>query len=518
VRRGTLISWAKASAAALLAACALAAPTQLPAQLPPTLRVGVNGLPVSMGDPFRGNGRPGTLIWYALYDGLTQLNPKGQLVPSLALSWRATSPTVWRFTLRSGVRYANGRPFDAAAAAKVLNWLASPAARRTVVGNELRSLKSARAIGPLELEIVTARPDPILPKRLVAALMVEPDARARLGPDGFGRAPVGTGPYQLQSWDQRRRRVTLTRNPYSWRTVHYQRVQYIELPDAAVRTQALLSRDVDLAPVEIEELERLRRRGFTVLARSPMAVMSVGLRTERPTPGPLQDVRVRQALNYAVNKEAMARVLLHGLGRPSGQPAARGAFGHDPALKAYPYDPAKARRLLADAGYPKGFEMDIDVLINAWAADSLIFQAMQHDLRQVGVRANLRVVQLPAYLKNLQGNTWEADAFVASWNSAPYNDATRPMESFSCRRPKPFFCDKPLTARLAKASSIMDPAAREAAMRDVSAGFHEAAPAIFLVDQVDLWAHRPGLKSVELRNRIPIYEDIAPSGSGRPAP
>lgn len=496
--------------AALAAACLLAACGEQGARgdHEGVLRVGVGSLPVSQGDPFRGNGRPGTLVWYALFDGLTQLDEQGRLTPALALSWRSVSPTLWRFELRPGVRFSNGRPFDAEAAARVLNWTASPAGRRTVVGNELRTLVAARATGPLTLEIVTKGPDPIMPKRLVAAQMVEPDLWTKLGPDGFARAPVGTGPFQLKTWDQRRRRLVLTRNPHDWRSSALKGLEFVELPDAAVRTQALLSRDVDIAPVELEEIDRLRARGVTVRPAPSMSMMSVAFRTERPTASPLQDQRVRQALNYAVDKEAMVRLLLRGLGRPAGQPAPRGSAGHDPAIAPYPYDPARARRLLAEAGYPDGFPLTIAVQVNAWPADSLIFQAMAHDLRQVGVRPTLRIIQLPEYLKNLQTNGWTVDAFGASWNSAPYGDATRPMESFSCKRPKPFFCDKPLAGQLGAATVIMEDGEREAALHKVAAAYHDAAPALFLVETVDLWASAPGVAGVRIRNRTPIYEAI----------
>jgi len=484
-----------------------------------TLRVGVNSFPASLGNPFRGNGRPGTLVWYALFDGLTQLDENGRLVPALAIAWEATGPTTWRFRLRENVRYANGRPFDAAAAAAVLGWLASADGRRTVIGNELRVVKSARAIDARTLELVTSRPDPILPNRLVGALMVEPDAWARLGPDGFAREPVGTGPFVLERWDQRTRRIHVRANPHTWRPANFGRIVFVELPDAAVRTQALLSRDVDIAPVEIEELDRLRDRGFPVFTAPSMSVMSIAFITERERPSPLQDVRVRRALNHAVDKEAIARVLLRGLGRASGQPAPRVAFGHDPALAPYRYDPALARRLLAEAGYPNGFTLTAEIQINAIPADSLIYQSVAHYLRQVGVELTLRVIPFPQYLKKLATNGWTVEAFGATWNSAPYNDAMRPMETFSCRRPRPFFCDEPLAEALGAASRIADPERRLAAMRGVARGYHDAAPALFLVEQIDLYSHRPDLEGVQLRNRVPVYHRLSlASPTARRAP
>ncbi|MCA3254549.1 MAG: hypothetical protein INF91_02900 [Alphaproteobacteria bacterium] len=489
--------------------CLLAAATPAAAD---TLRIGVNTLPVSRGDPFKGNGRPGTLVWYALYDGLTRLDEQGRLAPALATRWTMVTPTRWRFDIRRGVRYSNGRPFDAATAAAVLNWLAGPGGKKTVVGNELRTLDKAMAAGPFELIVETNRPDPILPKRLIAALMVEPRAWAERGPADFAFAPVGTGPYRLAGWDQRRRTVTLVRNPYAWRRGAMARLEFVELPDAAVRTQALLSRDVDIAPVEIEEIDRLHDRRVPTLTVPSMSVMSIALINQRPGPSPLKDQRVRQALNLAVDREALARVLLRGYGRPASQPAPRGSFGHDPTLPPLAHDPARARKLLAEAGYPNGFPLTIEVQTNAFPADSLIFQSVASDLRKIGVRPTIRVITLADYLRKLGGNLWTVDAFGATWNSAPYNDVTRPMESFSCKRPKPFFCDKAVAGELSAATARLDEREREAALKAMARRYREVAPALLLVEQIDIYGHQPDLAGVGIANRVPVWENIKRKG------
>jgi peptide/nickel transport system substrate-binding protein len=489
---------------------AVGASTVADVQPPSTLRVAVNGFPASLGNPYKGNGRPGTLVWYALFDSLTQLDEQGRLVPGLATSWQLVEPTRWRFELRPDVRFANGKPFDAQAAAAVIDWLISKSGRATVIGNELRGVTAARVVAPLTIEIDTQRPDPILPKRMVGAFMVEPQAWASLGPDGFALQPVGTGPYVLERWDHRARRAHAKLNPHRWRSAGFERMEFVELPEAAVRTQALLSKDVDVALVEIEELDRLESRGYPVVAAPSMSVMSVAFITERATPSPLQDRRVRQALNYAVDQEAIARTLLRGYGRPAGQPAPAISFGHDPQLQPYPYDPQRARQLLAEAGYPNGFEMTAEIQINAFPADSLIYQSMAHYLRQVGVDVKLQLTTFPQYLRNLQRNSFTGDAFGSAWNSAPYNDVTRPMETFSCNKPRPFFCDPALAQQLREASTILDEDARLAALRKLARAYHDAAPALFLVEQVDLYAHRPELGNVRLRNRVPIYEAITP--------
>jgi peptide/nickel transport system substrate-binding protein len=323
--------------------------------------------------------------------------------------------------------------------------------------------------------------------------------------------PIGTGPYVLERWDRRTRRAYAKANPHRWRATHFERMEFVELPEAAVRTQSLLSRDVDVTSVEIEELDRLAKRGFPVIAASSMSVMSIAFITERAKPSPLQDVRVRQALNYAVDRAAIARELLRGYGRAASQPATAVSFGHDPELLPYPYDPQRARQLLAEAGYANGIALTADVQIGAFPADTLIYQSMAHYLRQVGVDVTLRLITFSQYLRNLQANTFTGDAFGSTWNSAPYNDATRPMETFSCSRPRPFFCDRALTGQLKAASTILDEGGRLAAMRQLARAYQQAAPALFLVEQVDLYAHAPQLANVRLRNRVPIYEAIAPA-------
>lgn len=502
-------------AGAIIASAALAGDPSVemprpdaPESIAGTLRVGVNSFPASLGSPYQGNGRPGTSIWYALFDALTELDADRNLVPALALSWRLDTPTRWVFELRAGVKYANGAPFDARAAARVLQWLGTSAGRATVIGNELRHVSSAQATGPLTLVIETRDPDPILPKRMVGALMVEPDAWNRLGPADFAMQPIGTGPYVLERWDQRKRRAHATRNAHAWRPGRFERMEWVELPDAAVRTQALLSEDIDIAAVEIEEMDRLVDRGYPVLSAPSMSTMSIAFITERDTPGPLQDVRVRQALNYAVDRELIARVLLRGKSRGAGQPGPAGTFGHDPDLPPFPYDPARARELLAEAGYPDGFRLLAEVLPNAFPADGLIFQTAAHYLRKVGVELTLRNLTFPQYLRNLQQNSFAGDAFGTAWNSAPYDDVTRPMELFSCARRKPFFCDEALTAELERAKRIIPEEERRQAMHELSRRYREVAPALFLVEQIDLFAHAPALTNVTIANRVPVYREI----------
>lgn len=472
------------------------------------LRVAAGSLPPSLGNPFRGNGRPGSLLWLAIYDGLTAIDDDGNLGPSLATDWTLIEPTVWRFRLREGVRYSNKRPFDAQAAAEVFAFLHSEQGKRTLIGSEARGIISARAVGPLELEIRTQRPDPVLPRRLAAFMMIEPKALAEMGMDAYARNPIGTGAFVMTGWDQRTRRLTLARNPASWRPATIEGVIFYELPSAAGRTQALLSGDVDLSLVDLEETERLNRNGFHVIHTPSMQVKAYSFRNVGGNPAsPLRDVRVRQALNYAVDKDAIASLLPAGA-NPSGQPAPRGAFGHDPSIPPYSYDREKARRLLADAGYPNGFKLTMEVMTDAAPGDDLMSQAVAEYWRAVGVETRLKVMTMPDFLMKYQTNSWAGEALALSWNSFQYYDVTRSMEDFSCLRPTPFFCDTVITEKLKTAREIMNDNERLKAYQELSRLYREAAPSLFLIEHQDLFAHAPRVENVKIRHRVPVYEDM----------
>ena len=472
------------------------------------LRVGVASLPASLGNPYRGNGRPGSLLWHAIFDGLTRLDFDGDPEPALAVEWALVSPNVWRFTLREGVRYSNGRPFDADAVVEVFEWLATPEGRRNLIGIEMRDIVAVRAIDALTVEFETANPDPVLPRRLVTVNIVEPRALQEMGLDAYSRAPVGTGAFVMTRWDQRRRHLTLERNSDSWRASSLDRLVFLELPSSAGRTQALLSGDVDLALIDLEEMDRLERGGFPILSTPSMQVKAYTFRVEGSSENsPIRDVRVRQALNYAVDKGAIS-ALLPGGAVPSGQPAPRGVFGHDPSIEPYPHDPERARALLAEAGWPEGFELTMEVLTDAAPGDDLMTQAVAEYWRQVGVNTRLRIVTLPEYLNRLLTNNWRGDAFALSWNSFQYNDITRAMNDFSCGRFVPYFCDEAITAEFQAARVLHDEDARLEAYHALARAYREAAPSVFLVEHRDLFAYGPHVEGVQIRHRVPVYEEI----------
>jgi peptide/nickel transport system substrate-binding protein len=475
------------------------------------LRYGSKGVPVHFGNPFMANGSPSNYVWAAMFDALTQIDAKGQLQPALALSWENIEPKAWRFKLRPGVTFSNGEPFTADAVVTTIAWLKTPEGRRSVIGNEMRDVSAAEKVDDLTVVIRTERPDAILPRRISAVLLVAPKAWTTLGADGFAKTPGTTGSYALKDWGESTGRVLLEKFPKSWRPAAIDKLTVINLPDNAARMQALQSRQVDIAGnVNIDDFESVQAFGGRIASGSAASVMSIAFRVSDGQLKPLKDVRVRQALNYAVDKDALSAALMRGLTLAAGQPAARGVTGYDPSIAPYPYDPAKAKALLKEAGYERGFSMRTAVIVDRTPGDAAVYQTVADMLAQIGVKMELRTVPFATWLLKYLNGTWEKeiDAFSLSWTSGPYNDVARPMEIYSCLKNAPFYCDEPLTQRLVAVGEMMELAKRETMLKELGRAYREVAPSLFLLDLNDFFAVRSGVDNVSIVNRVPEYHKI----------
>jgi peptide/nickel transport system substrate-binding protein len=475
------------------------------------LRYGSKGVPVSFGNPYMANGSPSSYVWFAMFDALTQIDGKGQLQPALAQSWENIEPKAWKFKLKPNITFSNGEPFNAEAVTTAITWLKTPEGRRSVIGGEIRDVVTAEKVDDLTVIIRTEKPDAILPRRMSAVLIGAPKAWTKLGPDGFAKAPATTGSFMIKDWGEGAGRITLDAFKQSWRAPIVDRLTIINLPDNPARIQALQSNQIDIAGnINVDDIDTVEGSGGKVVSGSSASVAAIAFRVADGQNKALKDVRVRQALNYAVDKDALNKALLRGLTPPSGQPAAIGAVGYNPDIKHYPYDPAKAKAMLKEAGFGNGFTMKVDVMVDRTPGDAAVYQTMADMLGQIGVKVELRTITFPSWLSKYLTGTFDkdTDAFTLSWNAGPYNDVQRPMEIYSCLWPKPFFCDDGLTKQLTAAGQEMDLAKREGLLRTLGQGYHDAAPALFLLNLNDFFGVRAGVDDVEIVNRVPAYHKV----------
>ena len=352
-----------------------------------TITIAVPGLPPSQGNPFKeGPGTPGIHTYAAIFDALTRVDDKGIVRARLATYWKTVNSTTWRFTLREGVKFSNGEAFNADAVNETIDFLTSADGRKTVIGStELPELTGSKKVSEYVIDITTKTPDAILPAKLAALYIVAPKAWKSAGQDVFAKAPIGTGPFKVDSITTTR--IEMSAFTGSWRQPKAAKLIITPLADAASRLQALQSGQVNMvAGINPDQIAAAKRSKATVISVPAPQVMSLAFNVTAG--GAVKDVRVRQALNYAVDKEAIANGLLAGKGKAATQGVTPVVYGYNKAVQGYPYDPAKAKELLAAAGYEKGLTIAADITVGSFPSDNLIYQAVKADLAKVGVTLN----------------------------------------------------------------------------------------------------------------------------------
>ena len=476
-----------------------------------TLRVGGTQPPPTLGNPYSAVGPPPSSVWLAMFDALTVIDDNGKIAPALAESWANTSPTTWVFKLRPNVIFQNGEPFNAQTVVDVITLLKAPDMQRFIATAELRGIIEVKALDPMSVQFTTAEPDAVLPKRLNIIMIVEPKAWKAMGPDEFSLKPVGTGAFQLVDWGRSNGRIKMTEFKKSWRpSVEVDTLELLNIMETASRMQAILSGQVDMvvAPSP-DDAKILAEQGFIVKRPPSSIVASIAFRTERPENAPLKDKRVRQALNMAVDRETISNTILDGVSKPAYQGATPDVNGYNPNLPPIPYDPVKAKAMLAEAGYPNGFPLKIEVLTNLGNSDTAVYQKMAEDLSKIGVMVELRQTTFASWLRKYTTNEWgDLDAFSLTWNSAPFQDIIRPIEYFSCLKAAAFFCDKSVVPLIKQSNQTLNEAEREKMLQEIMVRFRDVAPALLLVDFPNIVAFSPRITHAPLRVMGVAYDQV----------
>ena len=324
------------------------------------LRVAVAFMSFRGGQPYQGITLPSIITHEAIYDTLTSIGPKGEILPSLAVSWQAENPKSWVFTLRQGVRFSNGEPFSADALVASAEYLSSPLGRTETIGSTLYQLERVEKVDDLTVRMILNEPDGLFPLHASAWRVPAPIAFQNLGNEGFQRNPIGTGPFVMTQWTEGR--AILKANPQSWRAPKVTGLDIREAPEETTRLQALTSGAVDFVMGLSQEQDfDVRSVGGKLIQRPTPTVSYLAANTMKEDSA-LKDPRVRLALNLAVNRQSMIDNVLGGVVDPTAQLTFPGAFGFDPSIQPYPFDPDRARKLLAEAGFAEA--------MSTWASRS----------------------------------------------------------------------------------------------------------------------------------------------------
>ena len=365
-------------------------------------------------DPHMHFQRDGILMNINMYDSLLHKNTKLEYEPSLATEWKALNETTWEFKLRQGVKFHNGDAFSAEDVQFSFDRVLDPNTKSPQYGN-IRGIKEVKIIDPHTVHLITDKPFPLLLERVVFFPIIPKKHFEKVGAQAFAEnAPVGTGPYKFVEW-KRDQYLKMERFNEHWRgPAPIKNLIIRVIPETSTQIAELKTGGVDivrnLAPDLIPDL---KAHPNTYVSTAPiLRTHYVELDMREP---PFNKKEARQAANYAIDRQAIVDKLMGGLGKVVPTVVNPMAFGYDPKVEAYNYDPKKAKELLKQAGFPNGTDITLHAGTSA-AFNRQLAEAIAEMLTEVGLRTNLKIWDPgPAWNKFFQGEGKATHGFIGSW-------------------------------------------------------------------------------------------------------
>ena len=396
------------------------------------LRIGMAASITSM-DPHYYNATPNNTVAFHVFEPLIAQDHAGKPIPALATSWKAVSDTVWEFKLRDGVKWHDGAPFTGKDVAFSLERVKNVPGAPGGFASMVNAIKSIEVPDPLTVRITTTAPAPNTPIFMTfLAIVSEQHGRNATTADyNSGKTMIGTGPYKFARYVAGES-VELVRNDQWWgQKPEWARVVFKIVPNLAVRTTALLSGDVDVieAP-SATDLPRLKAdpkiaiystRSIRVAYINP--VVKPSAEADHPTdasgkkldPTPLANPKVRHALSMAINRQAIVDRVMLGTAEVTGQIMPSGLFGYSASLKVPAYDPNAAKKLLAEAGYPGGFNITLTAANDRTPYNVEVAQAIAQMWTRIGV--NTKVNGVPTSVYAPLGGALKLPVYLGSWGN-----------------------------------------------------------------------------------------------------
>ncbi len=479
--------------------------TQINADDKSTIRIGLSAIPPMNFSPFRNTGLPYVYTWSSVFEGLTKIDSSGNLKPLLATSWKSIDQLTWEIELRKGVKFSNGRPFDASAVVNTVRFLTSDESSIHLVSRMMFFLKSARAVDTHKVEISTHVPTPLLPRFLTMLYALEPVYLNEVGLDVFSRNPVATGPFDVERIAPTK--IFLKSFNESWRKPKVRRLEIIAIPDSSVRTFSLISGEIDIA-VQIGPEETLAiksRGGNEVIWRDPETWGYHFLTIED---SPLMNVKVREALNLAIDRDSIIKSLLYDSTIPANQPAPPPVYGYNEDLPPIDYDPERAKQLLIEAGYPDGFTFVLETSIGASANADAINQVAAQYLSRIGVNMLIRAIPVNQLIRNVIEGTWSGDAFGIHYSFQPTVEVLKALDTHSCLWPKAWYCKEEIMPTLRAAQTTFDKEKNLQLRKDIMAFYRNDWAAIFMYQAPRFAGTVRGLEGFIVENNVIAYDKI----------
>jgi peptide/nickel transport system substrate-binding protein len=499
-------------------------------------------------DPHFHNLGPNNAMRAHIFESLIWQDAKQSLEPQLAESWRTIDDTTWEFKLREGVKFHDGTDFGAKDV--IYTVCRIPMVRDSPSSFTIytKAIAGMEAPDPHTLIIKTDTPYPLLPTELSAwgilsaeSNGVEGDiAFSRDGCEGMGEPPataqfnsgeaaIGTGPYRFVEHAPGNR-IVLERNDDYWgEQPHWTKVTFRPITSDGPRVAALLAGDVDfIEKPPIQDLERIESEGFGIAQELSNRVIYLHFDHEQePSPGitgtdgrnPFEDVRVREAVSVAINRQAIVERIMGGLALPAGELLPGVMFGASPDAKADPYDPDRAQALLEEAGYPEGFGLVIGSPNDRYINDAKIAQAVAQMLTRIGIETQVDAITASTFFS--RRNNQEFSMYLAGWGSGT-GEMSSPLAALVATPNKEKgmggtnaggYSNPEMDALLEQALATVDDTEREKLLQQASQVVMDDYGILPLHFEVTPWAFREGLTYEARADQNTIAMSVKPAES-----
>ncbi|HOX30724.1 MAG TPA: ABC transporter substrate-binding protein [Spirochaetales bacterium] len=497
-----------------------------------TLKVGLATEPASLDPQFSTTGATQQAS-QQLFDTIIGRDKNLQPEPSLALSWTQVDPLTWEIKLRPGVKFHDGKDFGSADVVYSVNRIPRLPESPSSYKRNVAAIKDCVAVDPLTVRFTLKSPSPQFPLDLSFIYVLPRDTPSDATVEDFnkGKYVVGTGPFKFVEW-VRGDRLVLERNRGYWgRKPAFDKVIFRPITNDPSRVAALLAGDVDIidqvSPVDQERLRKDAR--ISVLSVPAATMMYIHMDSNRDaTPfvrakdgsvlakNPLKDPRVREALSLSINRAALVQRVLGGAAVPAGQFVPEGMVGWAPELKPDAYDPERAKKLLAEAGYPEGFSMTIHGPNDRYLNDEQVTQTIGQFFARIGI--DIKVQALPYSVFSTAATNLEYSIFLMGFGNTT-GDAARGMTAVLATFDKATgmgannrgrYSNPAFDKLIQSAAAASDEKRREKDLQDaVRIAVGKDRGIIPLYFQTTTWAMRKGLTYVPRMDEMTLARDVA---------
>lgn len=436
------------------------------------LTIAVDAPPKSM-NPHSYNSDANLSYMANFFDGLLQRPaPDGKLAPALATDWVRVDDLTWKFSLRHGVKFHNGNPFNAADVKFTFERMKNPKFSKFVnIANSIAGIET-----PDEYTVIfkTHKAVPWFAETMAQNFIVDKESCEKRDLGDYNTRPVGTGAYKFVEW-VKGSYVRMEANPEYWEGAPvYKTVEIKPITEGATRFAAIAARQADiLSGVPVPMIDRIKKTPtIQLISRAARRCIYMGIGNKPGTP--YADIRVRKAIAMAINEDEIVKTIMRGQATPAAQVPDVATIGYDPSLTRLPYDPAGAKALLKEAGYPDGFEITIAGPNDRYINDKQICEAVAKYLAKIGLKVSLDVKPKSIFFDEL--SSYKHDFYLIGWMDGSYDfgrsaqmllhsvDADKGMGTYNGAK----YSDAVLDQGIESSAAILDRLEREKALQAVN--------------------------------------------------